>query len=171
MASAKPRTGDSATFSVGIDLGTTNCAIACADIRDVETPGPVEVLPILQLVQPGEVAPLTLLPSFLYIAGDLDFPAGSLSLPWEDQRGRPPHIVGELARKRGSESPARLVSSAKSWLSHAAVNRTAAILPWGAPEEVPKLSPVTDPRCKSRAALFIWRISSLLFAHQNTQLA
>jgi hypothetical protein len=143
VARAKPKTADAASFSVGIDLGTTNCAIACADIKDVETAGPIEVLPIPQLVEPGEVAPLTLLPSFLYIVGDLDFPAGSLRLPWEDKDDRPPHIVGELARKRGSESPARLVSSAKSWLSHAGANRTAAILPWDAPEEVPKLSPVT----------------------------
>ncbi len=156
MARAKPRTADSATFSVGIDLGTTNCAIACADIRDVETAGPIEVLPIPQLVQPGEVAPLTLLPSFLYIVGDLDFPAGSLALPWEDQAGRPPHIVGELARKRGSESPARLVSSAKSWLSHAGVNRTSAILPWGAPHEVPKLSPVTASSAYLRHLRSAW---------------
>ena len=51
-------------------------------------------------------------------------------------------MIGELARKRGAESPNRLVASAKSWLSYAAVNRTAPILPWQAPEEVPKLSPV-----------------------------
>jgi hypothetical protein len=156
VARGKPGTGDSATFSVGIDLGTTNCAIACADIRDVETAGPIEVLPIPQLVQPGEVAALTLLPSFLYIVGDLDFPAGSLSLPWEDQGGPPPHIVGELARKRGSESPARLVSSAKSWLSHAGENRTAAILPWGAPEEVPKLSPLTASSAYLRHLRSAW---------------
>jgi hypothetical protein len=143
VARAKARTADAASFSVGIDLGTTNCAIACADTRDVETAGPIEVLSIPQLVEPGEVATLPLLPSFLYIVGDLDFPAGSLDLPWEDKSDGPRHIVGELARKRGSDSPARLVSSAKSWLSHAAVSRTAAILPWDAPEEVPKLSPVT----------------------------
>ena len=143
MAKAKARTADAASFSVGIDLGTTNCAIASADIKDVETAGPIEVLSVPQLVEPGEVAPLTLLPSFLYIVGDLDFPAGSLRLPWEDKGDSPRQIVGELARKRGSESPARLVSSAKSWLSHAAMSRTAAILPWDAPEEVPKLSPVT----------------------------
>jgi Hsp70 protein len=143
VAKAKAKTADAASFSVGIDLGTTNCAIAYADIKDVEAAAAIEVLPIPQLVEPGEVAPLTLLPSFLYIVGDLDFPAGSLHLPWADTSDRPPHIVGELARKRGSESPVRLVSSAKSWLSHAGANRTAAILPWGAPADVPKLTPVT----------------------------
>jgi Hsp70 protein len=143
VAKAKVRTADApARFSVGIDLGTTNCAIACAAIENIETPAPIEVLPIPQLVEPGDVAPRTLLPSFLYIVGDHDFPAGSLQLPWDDKRDRPPHIVGELARKRGSESPARLASSAKSWLSHAGANRTAAILPWDAPEDVPKVSPV-----------------------------
>ena len=129
-----------ARFAVGIDLGTTNSAVATAALTAGDDPPPIEVLPIPQLVEPGEVAPLTLLPSFLYVAGELDFPAGSLTLPWADDSG---HVVGELARKRGSESPARLVASAKSWLSFAGANRTAAILPWGAPEEVPKLSPVT----------------------------
>jgi hypothetical protein len=60
-------------------------------------------------------------------------------LPWEPA---PKLVIGELARKRGAESPNRLVVSAKSWLSYAGVDRTAPILPWQAPEEVPKLSPV-----------------------------
>jgi hypothetical protein len=144
VAKANPKKATaSARFSVGIDLGTTNCAMACAEITDAEAAGPIEVLPIPQLVEAGEVAPLTLLPSFLYVVGDLDFPAGSLRLPWEEKGAPPPHIVGELARKRGAERPARLVSSAKSWLSHAGANRTSAILPWNAPEEVAQLSPVT----------------------------
>ncbi len=141
MAKAKTRAAEPPRFSVGIDLGTTNCAIACADITAVEPTKPIEVLPIPQLVEANEVAPLTLLPSFLYLVGDLDFPEGSLHLPWDDSN-RPPQIVGELARKRGAESPARLVSSAKSWLSYAGANRTGPILPADAPQEIPKLSPV-----------------------------
>ena len=90
-------------------------------------------------MNPNEVGDRTLLPSFLYIPGEVDFPKGSLALPWERE---PRFVVGELARKRGAESPARLVASAKSWLCYAAVDRTAPILPWQAPEEVPKLSPV-----------------------------
>src|SRR5262245_20727173 len=85
------------------------------------------------------MAPRTLLPSFLYAPGELDFPKGSLSLPWDDD---PQFVTGELARRRGAENPARLIASAKSWLSHGSANRTSAILPWGAPEEVPHLSPV-----------------------------
>src|SRR5262245_43700354 len=85
------------------------------------------------------MAPRTLLPSFLYAPGDLDFPKGSLALPWDDD---PQFVTGELARRRGAENPARLIASAKSWLSHSAANRTSPILPWGAPEEVPHISPV-----------------------------
>src|SRR3984957_15046446 len=99
----------------------------------------IEVRSIPQLVNPNEVAERTLLPSFLYIPGEFDFPRASISLPWEPEPG---FVIGELARKRGAESPNRLVASAKSWLSYAGVNRTTPILPWQAPEEVPKLSPV-----------------------------
>ena len=101
MAKAKPTSAEPPRFSVGIDLGTTNCAIACADITDVEAAPPIEVVPIPQLVEPGEAAPLTLLPSFLYVVGDRDFPAGGLRLPWDETDDQPPHIVGELARKIG----------------------------------------------------------------------
>jgi Hsp70 protein len=128
-----------AKYIVGIDLGTTNSALARCDATAAEEESRIEVRSIPQLVNPGEVAKRTLLPSFLYIPGEFDFPKGSLALPWEPE---PKLVIGELARKRGAESPNRLVASAKSWLSYAAVNRTAPILPWQAPEEVPKLSPV-----------------------------
>ncbi len=98
---------------------------------------------IPQLVNPGEVREDPLLPSFLYLAGPSDFPAGSLELPWPSD---PAAVVGTLARKRGVESAARLVSSAKSWLSHAGVDRTAAILPPHAPDGVPRISPLTASR-------------------------
>ena len=128
-----------AKYIVGIDLGTTNSALARCDATAAEEESRIEVRSIPQLVNPNEVAERTLLPSFLYIPGEFDFPKGSLALPWEPE---PKLVIGELARKRGAESPARLVASAKSWLSYAGVNRTAPILPWQAPEEVPKLSPV-----------------------------
>src|SRR6266849_4864952 len=93
-----------ARFSVGIDLGTTNSVLACAEIKTDDESRPIDVVPIPQLVAAGEAATLTLLPSFLYVVGDFDFPAGSLRLPW-DSEDRPPRIVGELARTRGSENP------------------------------------------------------------------
>ena len=128
-----------AEYIVGIDLGTTNSALARCDATAAEQETRIEVRGIPQLVNPNEVVERTLLPSFIYIPGEFDFPKGSLALPWEPE---PKLVIGELARKRGAESPNRLVASAKSWLSYAAVSRTAPILPWQAPDEVGKLSPV-----------------------------
>jgi hypothetical protein len=126
-------------FVVGIDLGTTNCAVAIRDLTLPEEDGRIEVQSIPQLVNPGEVAERPLLPSFMYQPGEMDFPAGSIALPWDPE---PSCVVGELARKRGAENPARLVSSAKSWLSYAGAQRLSPILPWSAPENVPRVSPV-----------------------------
>ncbi|HTD56765.1 MAG TPA: Hsp70 family protein [Silvibacterium sp.] len=128
-----------ARYIVGIDLGTTNSAMARCDATSDEENSPIEVCGIPQLVNSNEVAERTLLPSFLYIPGEFDFPKGSTALPWDPE---PKLVIGELARKRGAESPNRLVASAKSWLSHSGVNRTGPILPWQAPEEVSKLSPI-----------------------------
>jgi hypothetical protein len=124
-------------FIVGIDLGTTNSTVAYTDADAAD--GVIRRLDVPQLVNPGEVAARTLLPSFLYLPGPLDFPAGSLGLPWDPA---PAHVVGELARRRGAEHAARLVASAKSWLSFGGANRTGGILPWNAPDDVPRISPV-----------------------------
>ena len=110
-----------------------------ARLRPRRSPAASSVCGIPQLVNANEVAERSLLPSFLYVPGEFDFPQGSLALPWDAE---PQFVIGELARKRGAESPTRLVASAKSWLSNAAADRTAPILPWQAPDEVPKLSPV-----------------------------
>jgi molecular chaperone DnaK (HSP70) len=123
------------SYIVGIDLGTTNSAVAYspsgrADVRIFDVP---------QLVAPGEVAPRPLLPSFLYLPQGSELIEGDLALPWD---GAIDHVVGELARRLGAKVPGRLVSSAKSWLCHTGVDRRAAILPWGAPDEVPRVSPV-----------------------------
>ncbi len=126
-------------FIVGIDLGTTNSALAYCESADASEHARIEVENVPQVVNPNEVADRTLLPSFLYIPGELDFPKGSISLPWDAE---PKFVIGELGRKRGAENPGRLVASAKSWLSYAAANRTAPILPWQAPGEVGKVSPV-----------------------------
>ena len=133
-------------YVVGIDLGTTNSGAAYAEIRpnaDPFAPANVELLPVAQLTNPGEVRDQDLLPSFLYLPGPSDFPAGSLALPWDDSRN---FVVGRLAQKRGAENAGRLVSSAKSWLSHSAVDRTSPLLPFRAPEGVAKISPVEASR-------------------------
>jgi len=131
-------------YVIGIDLGTTNCALACAPAGgDPRESPPVRVLEIPQLVNPAEVRDEPLLPSFLYIPGPRDFPAESTALPWDES---PHYVTGTLAQKRGAEVVNRLVSSAKSWLSHAGVDRTAPILPLTAPEGVEKISPVEASR-------------------------
>ena len=125
---------------VGIDLGTTNTVLAFAVPGSQE----VETFAIEQLVAPGEVAPAPLLPSARYHPAAGELPAGALQLPWlsQDTAGVPDAVVGRLARLLGAATPGRLVASAKSWLSHHGVDRTAPILPWGAPDEVPKISPL-----------------------------
>ncbi|MBV8729943.1 MAG: Hsp70 family protein [Acidobacteriia bacterium] len=110
---------------------------------DPFAPANVQILPIAQIVNPGEVREENLLPSFLYLPGATDFPEGSLAVPWDAQRR---FVVGKLAQKRGVENAGRLVSSAKSWLSHSGVDRTAPLLPFLAPEGVEKVSPVEASR-------------------------
>src|SRR5579872_2585461 len=129
-------------YVIGIDLGTTNSALAYTEIKpgaDAFDMPEVRLMDVPQLVNPGEVRDEPLLPSSLYIPGATDFPAGSLALPWNAE---PAFVTGQLAQKRGVENAGRLVASAKSWLSHSGVDRTAPILPWTAPEGVQKLSPV-----------------------------
>ncbi|MFL5354611.1 Hsp70 family protein [Archangium sp.] len=123
---------------VGIDLGTTHCAVASVDPSKGPT-APVEDFPVPQLVRQGEVSPRPLLPSCVYVPAGHELAAESLRLPW-GEGGQ--HVVGELARWQGARVPGRVVTSAKSWLCHPGVDRSAPILPWGAPADVAKLSPV-----------------------------
>ncbi|SMC27494.1 Molecular chaperone DnaK (HSP70) [Desulfacinum hydrothermale DSM 13146] len=127
-------------YVVGIDLGTTHSVVAYAPTATGETPNlSLQILPIPQVVAPGEVKPRPLLPSFLFLPGPHDVPPEGLRLPWN---GDGSLAVGEYARERGSEIPQRLVASAKSWLCHGGVDRTAPILPWEAPGDARKVSPV-----------------------------
>ncbi|HEX3481254.1 MAG TPA: Hsp70 family protein, partial [Kofleriaceae bacterium] len=129
-----------ARYLIGIDLGTTNSAVAYVDVRAADPR--VRVFEIAQLVAPGEVAARRQLPSFVYLAGDLDLAPHETALPWrpvsEPTAIRP--VVGELARSQGARMASRMIASAKSWLCHPGVDRQAAILPWGGDGE--KISPV-----------------------------
>ena len=130
---------------VGIDLGTTNTVLAYAMASDVAgAAARVETFAVDQLVAPGEVAGAPLLPSARYHPAEGELAEGALQLPWRvpEGDGAVPAVIGRLARVLGAQSPGRLVASAKSWLSHPGVDRTAPILPWGAPDEVPKISPL-----------------------------
>lgn len=128
-----------ARFAIGIDLGTTHCALSVVESAKCEGEDIGQtMLSIPQLVSPGAVESQPLLPSFLYMPHPEEFKTGDLGLPWENDATR---ICGELARKQGSMTPIRLVSSAKSWLCHPDVDRKAPILPAGAPEDIAQISP------------------------------
>lgn len=130
----------SATFSIGIDLGTTNSVMACIPLG-VEQAVP-EVVPIPQITAPGTVEARPLLPSFLYLGTPAEQEQGAFRLPW----GTAPVAVGEWARRQGAEVPTRTVAGAKSWLAHNRVDRRQPILPWNAPPEVTRVSPVEASR-------------------------
>jgi hypothetical protein len=133
-------------YVIGIDLGTTNSALAYAEVKpdaDPFAPANVQLLAIPQLENPGEVREEALLPSFLYLPAPSDFPAGTTAVPWDKDRT---YVVGRLAQKRGVENAGRLVASAKSWLSHSGVDRTAPLLPFRAPEGVEKVSALEASR-------------------------
>jgi molecular chaperone DnaK (HSP70) len=111
-------------MKVGIDLGTTNSALAWIDPVEAENTAfpPIRVFDVPQLVAAGRVEARRTLPSFLFL-----------------EEGEP---VGTYAREQGALVPTRLVHSAKSWLSNAEVDRTAKILPWDSQETGRVLSPV-----------------------------
>lgn len=111
-------------MKIGIDLGTTNSALAFIDPREGEGADfpPVHVLPVEQQVSAHATEPRRTLPSFLYLEGE--------------------GFVGEYAREQGALAPSKLVHSAKSWLSNAEVDRTAKVLPWDAQEAGRVMSPV-----------------------------
>jgi molecular chaperone DnaK (HSP70) len=128
-------------YVVGIDLGTTNSALAYVDTRQIEDDAPtaVRVLALPQVVGAGEVGARATLPSFLYLPAEKEFAPGALDLPW---KSKAPGLVGVFARDHGAKVPGRLVGSAKSWLSHGGVDRRAPILPWTAAPDVEKVSPL-----------------------------
>ncbi|MCS0160925.1 Hsp70 family protein [Vibrio alginolyticus] len=132
-------------FLVGIDLGTTNTVVAYCEITDNLEQSEVSLFDIDQLIGPGEVVRKPLLPSFRYHPAVGQISPSDLTLPWENEpvSGDISNvIVGEWARELGAKVEGRQVSSAKSWLSHQAVDRSSDILPWAGAQEVDKVSPV-----------------------------
>ncbi|MGF6211512.1 Hsp70 family protein [Comamonas sp. 4034] len=130
-----------AQYSIGIDLGTTHCALSWVDRSASDGEKVVQgVLDIPQLTGPASVEAKPLLPSFLYLPHESELTAADMALPWGAQQD---FVVGELARTRGAATPIRLVSSAKSWLCHPGVDRRSPLLPADAPPEVHRVSPLT----------------------------
>ncbi|EOW3976965.1 Hsp70 family protein [Vibrio parahaemolyticus] len=132
-------------FLVGIDLGTTNTVVAYCEITDNLEQSEVSLFDIDQLIGPGEVVRKPLLPSFRYHPAVGQISPSDLTLPWDKEpvAGDINNvIVGEWARELGAKVEGRQVSSAKSWLSHQAVDRNSDILPWAGAQDVDKVSPV-----------------------------
>ena len=141
-------------FVVGIDLGTTNSALAYVDTGAGKDPK-VTPFPVPQVVAQGAVEDRALLPSFLYLPGPGEQPAGALKLPWDAKRD---YCVGEFARVFGSQVPTRLVASAKSWLCHPGVDRKAPILPFRASMKTARIrKPKTGSGSASRFIPTHWR--------------
>jgi len=133
-----------AQYSIGIDLGTTNSVLAYLPLETDRTQSAdVRVLEVPQLVAAGTIEAKSSLPSFLYLATDEEASGPALGVPWSEQN---PLAVGEYARRQAAEVPDRTVAAAKSWLAHSKVDRHRPILPWMAPDEVPKVSPVEASR-------------------------
>ncbi len=129
-------------YLIGIDLGTTNSAVAFVDtLESANEAGSsgIRVFDVAQLTGPGEVRAVPLLPSFLYFPTEDEVSSGAVSLPWEEH---PSSIVGTMARDQGALLPGRQVSSAKSWLCQSGIDRTANILPREAEPPEPMVSPV-----------------------------
>ena len=129
------------TYIVGIDLGTSHTVAASVGVAGVAAD--IELLNMAQRSTAGEVISQALLPSVRYQAAPGEL-GDSWQQPWPPQGAdvQAPAVIGRWARDLGAAVPGRLVASAKSWLSHTGVDRTAPILPWGAGDDVAKLSPL-----------------------------
>ena len=129
-----------ARFSLGIDLGTSNSAVAIADLETDQT----RIVDIAQILGPNQLGGRPTLASALYVPHGEEFPEGSFPLPWNDIGD--PAIVGQFARDHGALVPDRLVTSAKSWLSNPHIDPKQRILPWRSDIAENKLSPLECSR-------------------------
>ena len=114
-----------ATYVIGVDLGTTNSVVAYASIRSADHPQ-IQQLEIPQLTAPGTIESKSALPSFLYLPPAHEL-GSAFDLPWQSGAEI---VAGQMARDQSAEIPDRSVGAAKSWLAHTRVDRHAAILPW-----------------------------------------
>lgn len=124
-------------YLIGIDLGTTNTVLAYCK-QTTQPPFSIEIFPIEQAIAEGELGLRAQLASVRYHSALHEhYPLPSYLSESNEQT-----VFGHLAQVLGSKTQGRLVHSAKSWLSHSGIDPTQAILPWGAPDEVSKISPV-----------------------------
>lgn len=141
------------TFIVGIDLGTTHTVVAYAK-NHLANPE-INIFPIQQLIAPGQVEAQPLLPSVRYHAAEGELAAQDINFsPTNDHA-----VLGQAARVLGAKTIGRLVTSAKSWLSHPSIDQEASILPWGAGDDVKKISPLNASASYLSHIRAVWRHS------------
>jgi molecular chaperone DnaK (HSP70) len=139
-------------YSIGVDLGTTNCVVAYCDLT--ASTGQVQILKILQFVAANLTEMRGGLPSFLYVPEPRESESGVFDIP---DHASYPTVNGCYARDASAQQPERTIGAAKSWLCHAGVDRHAAILPWGSDQsEVVKFSPVAASRMLLRQLVDAW---------------
>ncbi len=141
-------------YSIGIDLGTTNCVLAWADL-ETEQPR-IELLLIDQITAPQQIESLPSLASFLYLPTDQEQQSRALVTDGEDSAAP---VIGEFARRISAERPERTIAAAKSWLCHSRVDRRSPLLPWGTDEELTKYSPVTASQLILQKLVASWQLS------------
>ncbi|ROS01212.1 molecular chaperone DnaK (HSP70) [Sinobacterium caligoides] len=123
-------------YTVGIDLGTTNTALAYVD--NAADDKRVQPFAITQVVASGSVEARKTLPSTAYISAGTELVAGALNLPW---RSEDKVVLGAFARDQGAKVPTRFIHSAKSWFGHNSIDPESAILPANSPEQDAKRAP------------------------------
>jgi molecular chaperone DnaK (HSP70) len=138
-------------YSIGIDLGTTNCVVAYAELH-TERPE-IQLLQITQVTAPDQTEAMESLPSFLYIPSEQERASGAFDVPDSPAY---PTVNGAYARGVSAEQPERTISATKSWLCHGGVDRHSPILPWDSPVEV-KYSPVTASKLLLRQLVDAWQ--------------
>lgn len=124
---------------LGIDLGTSNCAIALV----TETSHP-DILSVTQALSANGIGEKPLLPSAIYLPAPDEISESTPRPPWQETPSN--SLIGTFARDRGALQPDRLIVSAKSWLCHPHADRRGPVLPWGSTSVEHKLSPLDVSR-------------------------
>src|SRR2546423_4138451 len=131
---------ESSRFSIGIDLGTTNCALAFVPL---DSEARSQIFGIQQWDTSSTIMESPALPSFLYLPD-----AVTAAQIQGGTAGGEEWVIGRLARKKAAESPGRVVHSAKSWLCHHTSDRSAPFLPWGS-EDIARDSKISPVRASA----------------------
>lgn len=124
------------SYIIGIDLGTSNCALSYfkkSDIQDPKTLQPKN-LRLWQREEDGSRLQSVMLPSFLLQRRE----AESNILPFAENKR---FFVGLLAKNESLTNPTRTIASAKSWLCQHGMDRTSKLLPLGSSVDEEKISP------------------------------